>query len=1454
MDSARLPDSLRETLALFDEVGTPQTTTEVTERLDLGRRGVYDRLERLVEKGYLETKKVGASARVWWRPSASTPDLLSSSEEAGVFLGDLFDDSGIGAFVLDEGGRVVWHNGAVARYFGLEGEIDGREKSRLVEEQIAPVVADSESFAETVLATYETDAGDERFECRVTPGEGREERWLEHRSKPVKSGPYAGGRVEFYYDVTERKRSEQTHWRDRKKFESLVETVEEYAIFTLDPEGHVRTWNPGVERITGYGREEILGEHSSTFYTEADRAEGVPERNLERAAEEGSIEDEGWRVRADGSRFWATVTITAIRDDDGDLQGFAEVTRDSTEHREYEQRLREEKAFVESLLGDQQDLFYAYDADGVFFRWSDSFSDVTGYADEEIASMRPTEFIADEAVEETTAAMERILEHGETVTIELPLETADGEVIPYEFTGGPIRDEDGDIVGATGAGRDVSERAARERRLRRQRDDLERELADVFQRIDEAFFALDEEWQFTYVNESAKALIDIDESVIGNSIWEAFPESRGTTFEEQYRRAMETQERVTFEEYFGPLDTWFEVTAHPSESGLSIYFRDVTERKRRERVLERYEAIVETVEDGIYAVDENSRFVMVNDAFCELTGYDRTELIGAHVSTVHEIEAEVESMLAEMLTSGQDVASIDVEIQSRSGAAIPCETRFSPFPTGEGVYGRCGVIRDITEHLERKAELETQVRQQEAITELGQTALVSLDPDALMAEASERVAEILDNDYCKVLEFDPEAEELLVRQGEGWDPGVVGSATVSAVEDGSQASYALRSEEPVIVEDLETESRFGGSTLLTDHGVRSGISTIIGPPEDPWGILGTHDTEREAFTEHDVNFVQSVANILAGAIARYANERDLVRQREQLETRERALSEAYRIIGAREPFEERVDALLSLVRETIGTDYATLSNVQGERYVFEAVDAPSDADLEAGDTTPLEGTNCERAVATEQTLALQDVEADAPELADRGGNAEWGISCYLGTPVTVDGEVYGTFCFYDMEARSEEFSDWEVAFVELLGNWVGAEMERRQYTDRLTALNSLHGVVQEITHSVLEQSTREEIEETVCDYLADTDSYQFAWVGGIDVTSQTVTPRAEAGAGDYLDDLTISIDPDDEHSSGPTGRAFRTREIEVSQDVQTDPRYEPWQEVAERHGFRSSAAVPIVHEDVVYGVLNLYAERAYAFESEEREVVSRLGEVVGHAIAAAEQRRALMSDDVVELDFQIPNLFETIGVGVDPTGTIRIDHAIPLGDDEFLVYGSATPDAISDLEALAETVSHWEEVSLDREEDGRDDGDDVGFELRLSEPPVLSALASMGGSIEEAVIEGGDYHMTLHLSPNVEVRQFVGAVQEAYPTAEMVTRRRITRPEDGSDHTRDAPTADLTERQRAALEAAYRAGFFEWPRNASGEEVAESLGVTPPTFHQHLRAAEGKIVDSLLSESIPASG
>ncbi|MGH7899616.1 MAG: two-component system sensor histidine kinase NtrB [Candidatus Binatia bacterium] len=154
---------------------------------------------------------------------------------------------------------------------------------------------------------------------------------------------FASARSLYRVDI-ERERAEAAAARSRERLRLMVDGVKDYAMFVLDPEGYIRSWNPGAERIIGYREEEIIGRHFSIFYSLEEVALGKPEQQLETAAAEGRVEHEGWRIRKDGSRFWANVVVTALRGPDGELRAFAKITRDMSERRRIEEQLQSANA------------------------------------------------------------------------------------------------------------------------------------------------------------------------------------------------------------------------------------------------------------------------------------------------------------------------------------------------------------------------------------------------------------------------------------------------------------------------------------------------------------------------------------------------------------------------------------------------------------------------------------------------------------------------------------------------------------------------------------------------------------------------------------------------------------------------------------------------------------------------------------------------------------------------------------------------------------------------------------------------------------------------------------------------------------------------------------------------------------------------------------------------------
>jgi PAS domain S-box-containing protein len=235
--------------------------------------------------------------------------------------------------MLDPKGQVISWNPGAERISGYSAaEIIGEHFSRLY------TAEDIEAGAPQKALGLAAERG--RFTVegwRVRKDADRY--WALAAIYPIRGGDRIVGFAKVMRDMTEQRQAELASLESERKFRVLVQGVTDYAIFMLDPSGIVTNWNAGAQRIKGYSADEIIGRHFSTFYTPEDVAAGVPWRALETARSEGQFHAEGWRQRKDGSRFWASVVIDAIRDDAGDLIGFVKVTRDLTEWRQVQLEL-----------------------------------------------------------------------------------------------------------------------------------------------------------------------------------------------------------------------------------------------------------------------------------------------------------------------------------------------------------------------------------------------------------------------------------------------------------------------------------------------------------------------------------------------------------------------------------------------------------------------------------------------------------------------------------------------------------------------------------------------------------------------------------------------------------------------------------------------------------------------------------------------------------------------------------------------------------------------------------------------------------------------------------------------------------------------------------------------------------------------------------------------------------
>jgi PAS domain S-box-containing protein len=244
-----------------------------------------------------------------------------------------------------------------------------------------------------------------------------------------------------------------------EQFRLIVESVRDYAIFMLDTEGRIVTWNIGAERIKGYPANEIIGRHFSEFYTAEDVAAGKPQRELELAKQDGRVESEGWRRRKDGSRFWASAVMTALHDNTGKLVGYVKVTRDLTDRKMAEERLRQsEEQFRRLVDGVEEYAIYMLDPSGRVTTWNSGAEKIKRYRANEIIGKS---FVCFYTPEDVAAGrpqhnLQMARKHGHIRDQGLRVRK-DGSVFQAEVVITAVSDDEGNLRGFSKVTRDITE-------------------------------------------------------------------------------------------------------------------------------------------------------------------------------------------------------------------------------------------------------------------------------------------------------------------------------------------------------------------------------------------------------------------------------------------------------------------------------------------------------------------------------------------------------------------------------------------------------------------------------------------------------------------------------------------------------------------------------------------------------------------------------------------------------------------------------------------------------------------------------------------------------------------------------------------------------------------------------------------------------------------------------------
>lgn len=393
----------------------------------------------------------------------------------------------------------------------------------------------------------------------------------------------------------------------------------------------------------------------------------------------------------------------------------------------------------------------------------------------------------------------------------------------------------------------------------------------------------------------------------------------------------------------------------------------------------------------------------------------------------------------------------------------------------------------------------------------------------------------------------------------------------------------------------------------------------------------------------------------------------------------------------------------------------------------------------------------------------------------------------------------------------------------------------RRQRDRFERLHDIDALVQRLIGDLLDADDRAEIDRTVCRHVASSSPFRGALIADVDATMDEITVRTSAGlaadAPDVLDEFAVSTVVEE------------TTVRRVGVDETRPERAVGGRESGDARAGESVATAPLTHADHPCGVLVVFADEADAFGDRVRSGLEVLGTVIGFAVNAVRRRDLLLSDEVAELEFEVTDC-SCLAVGVSDALGCRclVERSVPTADGKYLSYLR-----IEDMSADTgvEAVERLESV-VDCRVVAENDGDCL-LEVIRSECGS-EVMVEHGATMRTATAEDGTGTLVIESPETADIRRIVEAYQQWNPGSELVAKRTRTRPVRTATEFRERIDERLTNKQRRAMETAYSAGYYEWPRESTAQELADALGISSATFHQHLRASERKLLTAFFDE------
>ncbi|MFX1399524.1 MAG: PAS domain S-box protein, partial [Promethearchaeota archaeon] len=447
--------------------------------------------------------------------------------------------------------------------------------------------------------------------------------------------------AEVVIDITERKQAEIKLKKEREKAELYLNLVN-VIIVALDRDGIITLINKKGCEILEYREEELIGQNwFETCLPPQDRNRVL---TYFKKLMDGEIdviesyENPIWtKHRNERLIAWSTVLF---KDNSGKITGLLSSGEDITERKIAEEALLKEKKFTEKALNTQRDTFFVFEpSTGKAIRWNNAFSEITGYTDEEILSMKaPASYYSEEDLKKASESIAKIEKEG-IATVEINLITKNGKSIPFEYIGSSITDEEGNLKYIVALGRDITERRKAEQDLK-ESENKYRQISEryemLLESITDAVYVINRDWVYTLVNKMAEKIVHMPiENLLGNKITEVFPGIEHTSFFKTYDTVMNTRKPERVRDAFILPDGqtgYYEVSVYPINEGILCIGRNVTEEIKAEQKIkqerEKIELYLNLVSVIIVTLDRDGIITLINKKGCEILGYSKEALIG----------------------------------------------------------------------------------------------------------------------------------------------------------------------------------------------------------------------------------------------------------------------------------------------------------------------------------------------------------------------------------------------------------------------------------------------------------------------------------------------------------------------------------------------------------------------------------------------------------------------------------------------------------------------------------------------------------------------------------------------------------------------------------------------------------------------------------------------------------